>query len=196
MSDLKLVRCPTRKTGRSRQFGLSLLEVMMSVAIIGGILGFALYYQSKAKAGMSGNSASTNLALMASTIKNVVGSSNSYATLTPATLDNIGGVPKGFVFDGTNVIDPWGNTMSVSGATATFALTVGGATQPLSKDTCTSIASRLADDAMTVRVGAATASAGVIAGGSAYKAIGGVPDVSLLGTGCATANPVIAAQFR
>ena len=61
----------------------------------------------------------------------------------------------------------------------------------------TSLASKVAESASAIYIGtAATATAGVATGGSAYKAVGGAPSGANLATGCNTATPVIAMQFR
>jgi prepilin-type N-terminal cleavage/methylation domain-containing protein len=180
----------------AKQRGFTLIEIIIAIGIIGSATALVLYYQSRAETSQKANAIAGDVAMVASKIKQYFGASGTYTGLTAETLNQMNVMPKGFTFVDPNMIDPLGNAMSINGAAATFALTIGGATGPLDKEACASIASKLADNAQSIRVGAATAAAGVISGGSIYKAVGGTPDAALLGTGCNAANPVIAVQFR
>ena len=196
-SEIKLAgRRSNGRKGFVHQTGFTLIEIMIALGIMGFAIAAVMYYQTRAETSQQSNQVATSLVTMASKVKAYYGPTNSFTAVSGTTLNQIAVVPKGMTYDGTNVVDPWGNAMSINGSAATFALTVGGSTGPLDKEACASIASKLAENAQAVRVGAATAAAGVIAGGSAYKAIGGSPDAALLGTGCSVANPVVAAQFR
>lgn len=187
---------PTRR-GARRQLGFTIIEIMIALGIIGTAVAAVLYYQGRAEHNQTANKTAQDLALMASKIKTYLGPSNTYAAATPAWLNSSSLVAPPMKFDGTNLQDPWGNTMSVNGNTTTYAITIGGTTSALDKEVCASIASKMVDNATVINIGtAATATAGVVSGGSAYKANGGTPDGALLATGCNTATPVIAMQFR
>ncbi len=188
-------RAPRRS--RLRQLGFTIIEITIAMGIIGTAVAVALYYQSRAENSQSSNKTAQDLALMASKIKTYLSPSNSYAAATPAWVNSSALVNSPMKYDGANLLDPWGNTMSVSGNTTTFAITIGGTTSTLDKEVCTSIASKVAESASAIYIGtAATATAGVATGGSAYKAVGGAPSGANLATGCNTATPVIAMQFR
>jgi prepilin-type N-terminal cleavage/methylation domain-containing protein len=179
-----------------KQLGFTLIEIIIAIGIIGSATALVLYYQARAETSQKANAMAGDVAMVASKIKQYFGASNTYAGLTASALNQMNVMPKGFTWNGSDMIDPMGNTMSINGTASTFALTVGGSTGPLDREACASIASKLADNAQSIRVGAATAASGVISGGSVYKAVGGTPDAALLGTGCSAANPVIALQFR
>ena len=185
-----------KRSGLRRQMGFTLIEIMIALGVIGTAVAAVLYYQSRAEHGQSANKTAQDVSMMASKIKGLLGPSNSYGPLTPAWVNSSALVNSPMKYDGTNLQDPWGNTMSVNGNTTTFAITVGGSTSALDKEVCTSIASKMVSNATAIHIGAATATAGVVAGGSAYKAVGGTADGALLATGCNVANPVIAMQFR
>lgn len=196
-SEIKIAgRRSNGRKGLVHQTGFTLIEIMIALGIMGFAIAAVMYYQTRAETSQQSNQVATSLVTMASKIKAYYGPTNSFAAVSGTTLDQIAVVPKGMTFVTPNVVDPWGNNMSINGSVATFALTVGGATGPLDREACASIASKLAENAQAVHVGAATAAAGVIAGGSVYKAVGGAPNAANLGTGCSAANPVVAAQFR
>lgn len=189
-----LSRIPRR--GLRRQLGFTLIETMIALGIMGTAVAALLYYQTRAENNQGSNKTAQDLSLMASKIKNYLGPSNSYIPLTPVFVNSSALITPPMKWDGTNVLDPWGNTMTINGGTTTFALTIGGTTSALDKEVCTSIASKMVDNATAINIGAATAAAGVVSGGSAYKAANGTPNGTNLATGCAVANPVIAVQFR
>lgn len=196
-SEIKIAgRRSNGRKGLVRQSGFTLIEIMIALGIIGSAVAVVYYYQTRSETSQQAIQASEGLVTMASKIRQYYGATNSFVALSGTKLNEIAVVPKGMKYDGTNVTDPWGNTMSINGSATSYALTVGGSTGPLDREACASIASKLAESAQSIRIGAATAAAGVIAGGALYKAAGAAPDPDALGTGCSTANPVVAAQFR
>lgn len=185
--------------GKKRsQRGMTLIEVMIGLGIFGLILGAVLYYQTRAENSQKANQQATDVAQIASKVKTYYGPSNSYAGLNAAAINNMALINPPMKYDGTNVIDAFGNTMTVTGATRTFALTIGGSTAALDKEVCTSIASKLAANANVINVGAAAAAAtGAVSGGNVYKAnAAATPSATNLATGCAETSPVIAVQFN
>lgn len=185
------------KYTKFKSHGFTLIEIMIALAIMGGALGLILAYQNKAEASQKANRTVEDVSLLASKIKTMYGPMNSYATVTATSLNDMGLTPGGMSFATPNIVDAYGNTVSITGAAASFAITIGGATGPLDKEICSSIATNLSTQATAINVGgAATAAAGAVSGGSAYKTTAGALSVANLATGCATASPVIALQFR
>lgn len=189
-------RGQSRKQGH-RQRGVGIIEVIIYLGIAGAILAGVLYYQSRGEANAGASRAASDLALMAGKIKEYYKPSNSFADVSPANVNQLALVAAPMKWDGTNVIDPFGNPMKMNGSVSSFAITVGGAAQPLDREVCNSIAVKLASNAQSVRIGTtADAASGVISGGSVYKAnAGSTPDAVALGTGCTQTSAVIAAQF-
>lgn len=186
-----------QKRAIRKQMGFTLIEIMIALGIMGAAAAGVLYYQNRAETGQAASKTATDISMIASKVKSYYGPSNSYSALTGAKLNEMSLIPAPMKYDGANVLDPWGNAMIINGGTTSFAITIGGATSPLDKEACNSIASKLAENAQRINVGAATATSGAISGGSVYKAsFSSTPDASALATGCNVADAVIAAQFR
>lgn len=182
---------------KKKSIGFTLLEFLIVIAVIGGLIAGVLILQGQANSGVTTNKAVRSITLIEGKVRQLFASSGSYVKLTPAFLNGVALIPEPFKYVGTNMLDPYGNTMSVNGGASSFALTVGGTTAPLDKEVCASLASDLSSSATTIRIGsAATAAVGVIAGGNVYKATGGVVDEAALATGCAETATVIAYQYR
>ena len=185
-----------------KQLGFTLVEIMIVLAIIGTAIGGVLYYQSRAENTQAATKTSSDVALMASKIKTYFRPSNSYTGVTASSINGMALVSAPMKFDGTNMVDPWGTTMTVGGGTLSFAISMGGATAPIDKEICTSLATALSDKATAVRIGAAASvstsgsTAGTISGGNLYKGAGTSADPSALTTGCNEASTVIAMQFN
>ncbi|MGE3342294.1 MAG: type 4 pilus major pilin [Vicinamibacterales bacterium] len=184
-----------------KQAGLTLIEAMVWLALLGVVIGGTLYYQSRSDASQKSTQAAADLTYMASKAKAFYKPSGSYSALTAANLNKMALVNPPMVYDGSNLKDAWGNTMSVAGGTLTFAISVGGSTNPLDKEACTNIASTMVNNATSIRIGSAAAvtttgaTQGQVSGGNAYKTAGTVPDAAAMATGCNESNPIIAIQF-
>jgi prepilin-type N-terminal cleavage/methylation domain-containing protein len=186
------------KNSITRQHGFTLIEVMIVLGIVALAIAGLFFLRQTAEDGQQAEKVSTDIALMASKIKSLYRGANSYATLSASELDKQALITKPMKYDGTNMLDPWGNTMTINGSAATYAITLGGATNPITKESCNTIAALLATNASLLRVGtSATATAGVISGGNLVLASSGASVVqTAMTTGCAEASPVIAIQYR
>ncbi len=186
----------------TRQRGFTLVEIMIALAIMGVAVAGVLFYQGRAANSQAANKTSSDLAIMASKVKTYFRPSNSYSNVTAARINQMALISAPMKFDGTNLVDPWGNAMTVGGGTTSFAISLGGATSPLDNEVCTALVSSLSDTAQAIRVGAAAAvstsgaSAGTISGGNLYKGAGVTPDAAALATGCNEASTIIALQFN
>lgn len=177
--------------------GIGLIEIIIAIAIIGGIIGVVIFNQTRANNSQNAVKTASDLVLMAGKIKQFYGQSNSYVALSPASLSQMALIAAPMKYDGTNMVDPFGNNMTVNGGIASFGFTLGGAASPLDKEVCAEMAAILAGGASAVRIGAdAAIAAGVISGGVLYKTGGTPPDTAALATGCNATAPIIAFQFR
>lgn len=186
---------------KRKQGGWAMVETAAAITIGGIIVAGVFFMVNSAKSGNQAQTVASNVSDMAGKIQKNFSSRGSYDTLTATVINNMGLVAAPLTWSSTasKIQDPWGNAMTVTanaaGAVPSFAFTIGGSTAPLDKATCTDLATQLASGAISVNVGAASSTAGVISGGSVFKAAGGVPDPSALATGCSAANPVIAVQY-
>lgn len=188
---------------KKKQGGFTLLDLGITIVIVGAIAGGIYLQQGKSEGNQGAQDVATALGNVASKIHRFAGITGTYTALTPAMVNNMISLAP-LVFAGGNIVDPWGNTVNVVGnaanATPSFVLTAGGATGPLDKETCTTIATQLASKADVVVIAAAATitTANGLAGpvASAYKAAGGALSTANLSAGCSAVNPQIAFQFR
>lgn len=186
---------------RSKQGGWAMAETMLAVTVSAVLVSGGLVLYSKATASNQSQSVGSAVSDMASKIQKNFAMRGSYDTLNAATVNGMGLVSSPLVWATNKVQDPWGNQMNISGnangASATFAITLGGSTAALDKSTCVDIATQLATSADVIRVGAdAAAASGLVSGGTVYKAASSnPPDPAVLATACA-ASPVIALQWH
>jgi prepilin-type N-terminal cleavage/methylation domain-containing protein len=190
-----------KQLNKSRSRGFALGEMMLAVAIVAVIVAIGAAVYGNMRGGINADDQAAKTVQLAADIQKNWRNAGTYATLSAATINSVGLVQKPIKFDGTNLLDAWGNTMSVSGGTTTFSITVGGATNALGDDECAAVANRLGSGVATnINVGTAAtlgsgASAGTVTGGSVYKAGQTINQANLV-TGCIGANPVVAASFR
>lgn len=184
-----------------KQRGLSLVEIILALGIVGGVAAVAVSYAGRADATSKRNEVTTALSEMVGTIKSTFGPSSSFATVTNQNIIRSGALRSPFKTTAVaNVIEaPWGGQLVSSGAPATFAFVINGINE---RETCIAIANTFARFATKVHVGtAAAATTGEVSGGSAYKASAAAAlDPTLLAAGCEPAGTgtgtIVAAEFR
>lgn len=184
------------KAKRNRQRGLALADLALWVVVGGVIIAGGMMTYNFLKGSVSAGDMGEKTALMVSDIQKNWKNAGTFASVNPAEVNKLSLVRNPLKYDGTNLLDGWGNTMTLNGGAASFALTIGGSTVPMQQDDCATVVQRIAQMATSVRVGAdAAAAAGAITGGNVYKSGATITQAGLTG-GCSAANPIIAAQFR
>jgi prepilin-type N-terminal cleavage/methylation domain-containing protein len=185
------------------ELGFSLIELIIVLAIIAASVALILDRQSKAQESNKSNDTVQAVSYMVSKIKTFYASSGSYTGLSAAVINGMSLLNQPLKWDGSAILDAWNNPLGVSGnaasGTPSFALTIGGSVNALSKETCSALATALASGADVVNVGSSTEvqiSAGVVSGGSVYKSSSGALTVSNVATGCSSTNAVIGLQFH
>jgi prepilin-type N-terminal cleavage/methylation domain-containing protein len=181
--------------------GFALGEMMLAVAIVAVLVAIGAAVYGTMRSGINADDQAAKTVQLAADIQKNWRNIGSYMGLSASGISNLALVQKPIKYDGTNLVDSWGNTMSVSGGTTTFSMTIGGATSALRSDECAAVANRLGSGVATnINIGAAAAlgsgaTAGTVTGGNVFKAGSTITQASLT-TGCAEASPVIAASFR
>lgn len=184
-----------RLRGR-KQTGWGLLETIIVIGIVGGLLAYIVSNQTRADNGVAGNKLAEGTTTMVAGIKKRLVPSRTYAALSASWLNSNGLVVEPFTWDGTNVKDPFGNSVNLTGVTTTFALTIGG-TEQVPQDVCSTFASTMAPNATNINLGAAaTVSNGAVSGGTAYKTAANTDPVGTALSNCSATSNVIALQFR
>ena len=180
--------------------GFVLTELLLGIAVVAviALIGAGVYQSLRANVNAD-DMADKTIALV-SDVQRQWRNAGPYASLSAAEVDKISLVKAPLKMNGTNMVDAWGNTMSLSGSASSFALTIGGSTFPISKEDCSTIANKLSSLASVIRIGADAAagsggSAGTVTGGNLFKS-GATITQSGLTDGCSATNTVIAAAFR
>lgn len=178
---------------RRKQLGLTLTEALLTLAIGAAAATVAYGYYKNARADVGVDDLATSTVRLVTDVQGIFGTTGGYASLTVANINTAGLVPASWRFDGTNLIDNRGNTVVVTAAAGSFALTFDN----LSAAECTKAAAKLEGVATALNVGtSATSAAGVVSGGSAFKTVAGVVSNSNLVTGCGQASRKLAVQAR
>lgn len=178
----------TTRLGR-RQAGVTLGETLIVLVIGGALLGLAFVGLRTANSNLQSDDLGRGAVTLAGEIKRV-NQTGGYASVSADTVKGI--VPGNWKYDGTDVLDSAGNAVGLSGAVASFAMIFNN----LSEENCRKVIPSLAGMAYKVNVGAVTGAAGVISGGSTYKAANGTVDGAAAATGCAVANAKIGIEVR
>lgn len=185
---------------RVRHAGFVMQELLIGLVIVAVLAGLGIFAYNSMRGDIAAEDQGNKLVAMVAEIQKQWRQAQNYGTLTPTALSQLRAIEAPMRLNGTNLLDAWGNTMSVSGGTTSFALTVGGATAPISNDTCADLVTRLSTVADQVRVGTAAtvgsgATAGQITGGNFYKSGAATTQTAMI-TGCNEASPVVAVMFR
>jgi prepilin-type N-terminal cleavage/methylation domain-containing protein len=194
---------------RKKRCGFTLIETMITLAVIGAALAVVLVYQRKAESSSRVLETVSAMANMTSKIRAYYAFVGSYSGLDGARVKAMGLVAQPFTWNGFMLQDAWGNVMIVSGnavgAAPTFVITFGGVVnliaRPLTAEECVSLATKLANGADRVMVGAIGTigvANGLASGGKVYKAAGNILSMDNLtdAAGCGAANPMVALQYH
>lgn len=180
----------------NKQRGIALVDLMLAVVAIGVIsaVGYGIYNTIGKDTALTDMKQKT--VAMVGKVREAHGNSGDFSALSGTSINALGAKPDTWRLSGTDLLDNMGNVVDVNGSATAFALRFPS----LTKETCASLAAGLQGLAHQVNVGSASAvsiAAGVITGGSAYKAAGGTPSPTNLATGCGATEPLaVALVFR
>lgn len=187
-----------RKSKNSSR-GFVLTELMLGVAVVAvlAVIGAGVY--KTMVGGISAEDMANKAIAMSAEIQRIY-KKPGFTTVSPVEINKISLVQPPMRMSGSNLLDAWGNTMSLNGGAGSFAMTIGGATAPLNNEDCATIATKLESIASVIRIGASASvgsggTAGTVTGGNLYKT-GATITQTAMTDGCSEANTVIAAQFR
>lgn len=189
------------KVSRSnRAAGFALTELLLALAVVAVFALIAAGVYQSMRSSVNAEDMGDKTIGLVSDIQKHWRNAGSYSTLTADEVSKISLVKAPLKMSGTNMVDAWGNTMSLNGGSSSFALTIGGATFPISNEECATVANKILSLATTIRIGSDAAvgtgaSAGTATGGNLFKS-GSTVTQSGLTTGCSSSNPIIAATFR
>jgi len=177
----------------NKQQGLTLGESLLVLGVSALIAVSAYGAFRFANSDVAANDMGRGAVTLASQIKRTLGAAGSYSSVTATSIKDAGLVPSGWKHDGTDLRDNYGNVVAINGATSSFAL----AFQDMSAADCAKVISQFEGVAYKLNVGtAAGAAAGVISGGSVYKAADGTLTGATIASGCAEAGRKIAMEVR
>jgi hypothetical protein len=180
--------------------GFVLGEFLLALAVVSVLISIAANNYGVIRRYILSEDQASRLVQLAADVHKMWGNVTTYTTVSPQTLSQLDLIKKPMVYDGANMQDEWGNPMLVVGGKRSFAVTVGGAFNPMSPDECSAVANRLAAIALNINVGqsatlATGLNAGKLVGGLPYKSSAMINQDSLT-TGCSQASPVVAAEFN
>jgi hypothetical protein len=180
--------------------GFVLAEFLLALAIVSVLISIATTNYGTIRRYILSEDQASRLVQLAADVHTMWVNTKSYSTVSAQSLAQLQLVRKPMTFDGANLLDQWGNPMLVAGGSRTFAVTVGGAFNPMTPDECAAVVNRLGPIALNISVGqSATLATGVntgkIAGGLPYKA-GAQLNQDSLATGCSQPSPVVSAEFN
>lgn len=194
-------RSPIRASVRARasrlqctlRRGMTMIEATLALAVLSAVMISAYGAYRMSRGDLGANDLGTGVVQLATNVQNVFGANGAYASATAANINTTGLVPSAWRYDGTNVVDNRGNSVAFTTSASSFTIVL----QNMSASDCAKAATQMAGAAYSVRVGAAaTAAAGVISGGSAYKDTAGTISGANLATGCGEASRKIAVEIR
>lgn len=188
-----------------KQAGIGLVEILITLVIVGAILAAVVARQNKADNKRLANESVATISNLISTLRSVRAPSGSYNGLAGTEVNGMNVVNQPLTWNATTttINDAWGNPVifvgNAAGAAPTFVVTLGGTVNPMDREVCNILATSLVGLADVVNIGTSTAittTNGLVGGGSAYKTAGGTPNAANLSTGCSATNPVIGLQLH
>ena len=133
-----------------RKRGYTLMEILLALAVVGGVIAGAgvLFTQTQGSANL--NTAKQQLTSLSASIRELYAGSSSYTGLSGSDLITAGAVPATMV-SGSNIVDAWGNTVTVAspGAT-TFSIAVTA----LDQEDCTKLSTSAFGDFVSLTIDA------------------------------------------
>lgn len=189
---MRSISSPTTRIAR-RHSGLTLGEALLVLGVMSSVLVGAYGAYKYARSDVGANNLAQGAVQLAAQTQSVFGANGGYASVTAANLNSAGLVPAGWRWDGTNILDGGGNSVTLTAAAGSFAITL----QNMTAAECAKAATQMEAAAYSIRVGtSATSAAGVISGGNVYKSTAGVISAGNLATGCGEATRKVAIEVR
>ncbi len=190
-----------KRSPRARSAGFALQDLLFTVAVVSLLVGIGAGVYSGVRDTVGAEEQAQRMLELASDVRRFLGKGQgTYTGLTAARANALGLVRQPMRWDGTNIQDRWGNTVSIYGqGPYLFSITAGGAVGMSASD-CAAVATKLSNSAYRVMVGSATvmntsgANDGWVSGGSLYKEGLTVTQANLT-TGCSQARPIVGATF-
>jgi len=189
-----------------KQRGWVSVEAGLVALLVAGAVGFAFYTFGNVTKSMNSTNIVRAVSTMISNARNLYSSTGDYDETGTAPNNGLANIntwingklyQKPFKSDSVNIIDPWGNNISVGASNTVFGLAFGGT--GISSEECVKVAQGLLDLGNQLNVGGAAtiSAAGVVSGGQTVKAdASSTPLQSKITTGCNETNPKIAVNFR
>jgi Tfp pilus assembly protein PilE len=192
--------CCTASPGARHASGFVLAEFLLALAVVSVLISIAAQNYGTVRRYILSEDQASRLVLLAADVHKMWRNASDYTTLTPQSLSQLDLIRMPMRWDGTTILDEWGNAMLVAGGKHTFAMTVGGGFNPMTPDECATVVNRLSSIALNINVGQSATlgtgfSAGKITGGLSYKNSALINQDSLT-SGCSQVSPVVAAEFN
>ncbi len=141
---------------KHRQQGVTLIELLLGIGVIILILGVGIIIYNQTNQSSRAYTAETGVLSLVGAVK-TVNPNPSYAGLTQTTIINAGKAPANMV-SGTNLVNPWGGTVTIGSATyngtanAAFSLTYNS----VPRSECNSLVQGVAQNFQIITVGSTT----------------------------------------
>jgi len=167
------------------QRGITLTETLLVLAVAAALAVAAYAAYSVARNDSRLSELASGTVTMVEMIKQVWSLSGDYSEVTAENISKAGILPKPYKFDGNDIQDPFGNTVTINGSTTSFAF----AFRNLSNENCSKLAPTLASFAYQITVGTdARATQGRVTGNLPYKNSAGEIATHHLITACGNSN--------
>jgi hypothetical protein len=180
--------------------GVVLAEFLLALSVVSVLISIAATNYETLRRYIFSEDQASRLVQLVADVHQLWDNAPDYSTVSPLALSQLNLIRKPLTFDGTSMQDQWGNPMQVMGGGRTFAISIGGAFNPMRPDECAAIGNRLAPIAQNINVGQAATlatgfSTGKVTGGLPFKASANLNQDSLI-IGCSQASAVVAAEFN